>query len=502
MNQKIKKMGRPKSQLENRICKNCEKEFEIKPSKKNLFCSVSCSQIFTKSKNKEWLNKRDKTNIDKYGVKSPLESNIVKENYKNSILSKYGVENPFQLKEFRDKANNTILNRYGVKHANQSKEIANKISKKLKNRVINRTNFIDIKWEKLKEYEKISDMVPLFDKKELENKKLNIEFENKFKFKCNKCDSITEVYLSNGYLPSCKCSNYKGYSVIEEEVVKFLRDDLKIDNIHLNRRDILPNRLEIDCYLPDFNLAIEVNGIYWHSESMGKYRDYHLYKTEKCNINGIDLIHILDYEWVYKKPIIQSILSNRLKLNKDKIYARKCEVKIIENTKELKDFLNNNHIQGYTHSKINLGLYYNGELISVMTFGKNRFKKNSNELEMIRFCNKLNTNIIGGASKLFKYFIKHYNKEKKDIISFADRRFFKGELYEQLGFKFENNTFPSYIYWKNNIILNRISCQKHKLEKLLDKFDNNKTEYENMKDNGWRRVWDCGNIKYKFTYEK
>ena len=135
-----------------------------------------------------------------------------------------------------------------------------------------------------------------------------------------------------------------------------------------------------------------------------------------------------------------------------------------------------------------------------MTFSKNRFKKNSNEMEMVRFCNKLNTNVIGGASKLFNYFIKNFNKEKNTIISFADRRFFSGGLYEQLGFKFENNTHPSYIYWKNNIILNRISCQKHKLEKLLDKFDPNKTEYENMKENGWRRVWDCGNIKYKFTY--
>jgi hypothetical protein len=494
-------MGRPKSKLENRICKNCNNQFEIKPSKKNIFCSTSCAQIYTKSKNKEWLNKRDKTNINKYGVKSPLESDIVKENYKQSILSKYGVENPFQVKEFRDKANNTILQKYGVKYANQNKEVSNKISKKLKNRVLDRTNFIEIKWEKLKEYEKVSDMVPLFNKEDLIDKKLNIEYDNKFKFKCNKCDSITEVYLSNGYLPACKCSNYKGYSIIEEEISKFLIEHLDGVKIELNKRDILPNRLEVDCYIPSFNLAVEVNGIYWHSESMGKYRDYHLYKTEQCNSKGIDLVHILDYEWVYKKPIIKSILLNKLKLNKNKLYARKCIIKEITDIKELKEFLNINHIQGYTHSKTNLGLYYNNELISVMTFGKNRFKKNSNEIEMIRFCNKLNMNIIGGASKLFNHFIKNHNNEKNDIISFADRRFFDGKLYEQLGFSFESNTFPSYIYWKNNIILNRISCQKHKLEKLLDKFDSNKTEYENMKENGWRRVWDCGNIKYKFSFK-
>jgi hypothetical protein len=133
-----------------------------------------------------------------------------------------------------------------------------------------------------------------------------------------------------------------------------------------------------------------------------------------------------------------------------------------------------------------------------MTFAKNRFKKESNEIEMVRFCNLLNTNIIGGASKLFKHFLLNYNIDKLPIISFADRRFFNGELYKNLGFNFIKNTSPSYIYWKDNKILNRMSCQKHKLNKLLDIFDINKTEYENMLSNGWRRVWDSGNTKWIF----
>jgi hypothetical protein len=132
-----------------------------------------------------------------------------------------------------------------------------------------------------------------------------------------------------------------------------------------------------------------------------------------------------------------------------------------------------------------------------MTFGKNRFKKNSNEFELVRFCNKLNTNVVGGASKLFKHFLKNYNEECKDIISFSDRRFFNGSLYSMLGFDFESYTSPSYIYWKDNRILNRMSCQKHKLHKLLDNFNPELSEYENMKMNGYRRVWDCGNTKWR-----
>ena len=251
--------------------------------------------------------------------------------------------------------------------------------------------------------------------------------------------------------------------------------------------------------MPIKKIAIEVNGVYWHSESMGKYRDYHLYKTIKCDELGVKLIHILDYEWLFKKPIIKSLLLSQLGLIGNKIYARKCEIKEITDTPLLREFLDNNHIQGYTHSKINLGLYYNGDLVSVMTFGRNRFSKNKNEFEMIRFCNVLNTLVIGGMSKLFKHFIRYYNLNNTPIISFSDRRFFNGDGYRMLEFDFIKNTPPSYIYFKNYKILNRISCQKHKLNKLLDNFDPNKTEYENMKLNGWKRVWDCGNMKFKWN---
>jgi hypothetical protein len=489
-------MARPPSIKKEIKCMNCNELFLDLPSSKKTFCSKKCAQQF-KGKDKSWLEKRKNTCLTKYGVDVAFKATEVQDKYKQTMIDKYGVNNPFLVEDIKDKASKTIHSKYGCEFASQNQTIKNKISKALKGREIDRKNFIDIKWEKLVEYEKISNMKPLFDKQYLEDNKIQHKFKNKFTFKCNECSSITEVYLSNGYLPSCNCSDYKGYSLIEDEIILFLKE-YDIKDIALNRRDIIPNRLELDIYLQLYNLAIEVNGVYWHSESMGKYRDYHLYKTNKCLEKNIQLIHILDYEWLFKKPIIKSILANKLRLNVNKIYARKCVIKTIDDIKQLKTFLNENHIQGYTHSSINLGLYYNDELMSVMTFSKNRFKKNSNEWEMVRFCNKLHTNVVGGANKLFNHFIKNYNQNNLHIISFADRRFFNGGLYEKLGFTFEKNTPPSYIYWKDNKILHRMSCQKHKLNKLLDKFDINKTEYENMKENGWRRVWDCGNSKWVF----
>jgi len=304
-----------------------------------------------------------------------------------------------------------------------------------------------------------------------------------------------EVSLDNGYLPSCGCSNYKGYSLIEEEISKFIINNYS-EEVRLKVRGLIP-KYEIDIYLEKLKLAVEVNGIYWHSENLGKYRDYHLYKTEKCLLEGIELLHIFDNEWLYKKPIIQSIILNKLGKTPNKLYARKCEIKIVS-ASECKEFLINNHRQGFCQSKHNLGLYFEDELVSIMTFGKNRFK-NDGKFELLRFCNKLNTNVVGGASKLLKYFNDKINTENLDIISFADRRYSLGNLYNQIGFEFESFSKSSYFYWKNNKILNRINCQKHKLHKFLEVFDPFISEYENMKLNKWFRVWDCGN--YKFIYK-
>lgn len=488
-------MARPKK-LDNTKdiqCLNCNNIFTISKSKNRQFCSVSCSQQYTKSKNKDWLNKRDITNIEKYGVKSPFESEQVKTKYKNNLIEKYGVDNPFLVKEFKDKSNQTIQDRYGFKHANQNKEISAKISSSLKGRIKDRTAVVDLRWEKIQAYCKTEQLEPLFDKEYLQN---NLIKDIHVKFKCNKCNTINEIAIVNGYLPTCnKCSSYKGYSLIEDEITNFIQQNYD-GEILLKDRVLLSRRREIDIYLPDLNLAFEINGLYWHSEIWGKYRDYHISKTTELLDKNIHLIQIFDYEWLFKKDIIKSIILNKLNKIPNKIYARKCVIKIVNDNDKV-TFLSNNHIQGNCVSPINLGLYYNDELVSIMTFGKNRFKKD-NTIELLRFCNKLNTNVIGGASKLFKYYINNYNPTI--IITFADRRYSLGKLYPILGFEFNSFTTPSYFYWKNMKVYNRMSFQKHMLKDKLEIFDPLLSEYDNMLQNKYNRVWDCGN--YKFVWNK
>ena len=179
------------------------------------------------------------------------------------------------------------------------------------------------------------------------------------------------------------------------------------------------------------------------------------------------------------------------------VYARKCQIKEVD-SKTSKEFQKAKHIQGAVNSKINLGLYYQDELVSLMTFTKCRFDK-KHEWELLRFCNKLGYHIPGSASKLLSYFEENY--KPTSLVSYADRRWSQGKVYEKLGFKFSHASSPNYWYWKNiEHLQSRVQFQKHKLKGLLENFDESKTEVENMKANGYNRIFDCGNLVYEKIY--
>jgi hypothetical protein len=208
---------------------------------------------------------------------------------------------------------------------------------------------------------------------------------------------------------------------------------------------------------------------------------------------GIQLLHFFESEWQYKTDVVKSIISNVVHDPKiRKIHARKCELFELSNT-DKDDFLNENHIQGRDKSSIRIGLYYNKELVSIMTFVKSRFDK-SVEYEMSRFCNKTFTTVVGGANKLFKYFIDKY--QPKSIVTYSDRRLFTGSVYTHLGFKFVNYTPPSFFIIEDDILVSRLKYQKHKLPELLKTFDPKLTAWENMQANGFDRIWDCGHSKF------
>ncbi|QPX63297.1 putative homing endonuclease [Campylobacter phage F370] len=297
--------------------------------------------------------------------------------------------------------------------------------------------------------------------------------------KCNKGHVFNRTYSNfkkgQTICPICDPFN----SSFENEVSNILNNYIK------GNRSILDGK-ELDFYLPDHNLAIECNGDYWHSESNGKGKDYHLDKTERCESKGIQLLHVFESSWNEKKDIWTSIISNKLGKSK-KIMARKCILREVSKTEE-KEFLESNHLQGFTGSTMCYGLYYQDKLVCLMSFGKPRFT-DKYDWELIRLCTKMGVNVIGGASKLLSYFHRH---NKGSLISYSDRLYSNGEIYKKLGFTFSHYSKPGYFYFKNNRTYSRQQFMKHKLKDKLEKFNPNLTEAENMVENGYHKVWDCG----------
>lgn len=322
---------------------------------------------------------------------------------------------------------------------------------------------------------------------------------NKVIIKCpthGEFQQIARNHLSGAGCPNC----FKEKSNIEKELLEFIKELLPNYNIIENDRKILSGQ-EIDVYIPELKIGFEMNGLLWHSEKYNEDKNYHLNKTINCNNQGVKLYQIFEDEWLWKNEICKSRIRNILKFTKNIIYARKCNIKEID-SKTQRLFLNENHIQGYINSKIAYGLYFENELVSIMTFGNKRIalgsKHKENTYELLRFCSKQNYNVIGAAGKLFKYFI---NKMKPlEVISYADRRWSFGNLYEKIGFTMLTETKPNYFYVLDKHRKNRFCFRK---DILVSKHNCPKevTEHEFCYKQGWYRIYDCGALKYVWKKE-
>jgi very-short-patch-repair endonuclease len=401
---------------------------------------------------------------------------------KKTVINKYGVENISQLGKIKEKKIETCKKNFGVDYPQQSKEVFEKSkSKKLEKYgeefYFDKEKMIKTKLENNKQMYFNTDFYK-------NNSILDYKGNGLFTFICNE----GHEYVINYQLLKLRhkknstictiCNPLHSYSGMELVVLDLIKNNYSGEIITNSK--LIINPLELDIYLPELKLAIEFNGLYWHSE-LYKEKNYHLEKTNACNNLGIQLIHIWEDDWLYKQDIVISMIL--YKLNKsNKIFARKCQIKEIKDNKEIRKFLEQNHIQGFVGSTIKLGLYYNNELVSLMTFGNLRKFMNSKSqegyYELLRFCNKINYTVIGGADKLFKYFLTKFNPI--DVISYSDYSRSIGNMYRKLGFELSHLSQPNYYYIIDNKRIYRYNFRKDKLVK--EGFDPNKTEVEIMHD--------------------
>lgn len=296
-------------------------------------------------------------------------------------------------------------------------------------------------------------------------------------------------HLMGQQCPKCAFAKSKG----EEELLEYIKTITTDEIVHRDRT--LLNNEELDIVIPSKNIAFEYNGLYWHSE-MTKDRNYHLNKTKKCENQKIRLFHIFEDEWNYKRDIIKSMIRNLFNITNIKIFARKCVIKEVS-SKDALSFLKDNHLQGKCNSTYRYGLYFNDELVSLMVFGKSRhfIGNNKYEWELLRFCNKLNTTVVGGASKLFNFFIEKHNP--MSVVSYADRRWSNGNLYETIGFTKYNESKPNYYYIIGNKRHYRFNFRKSILIKKYN-CPQNMSEHEFCLSQKWYRIYDCGCLCYKW----
>jgi len=454
-------------------CKKCS-------NKKRELTSNEKWGVSNYTKTNECKEKIKKTSIERYGVKSSLLNKDIINKIKKTNIEKYGTEYPLSSMIIRDKIKKTTFKNWGVEHYSKTqhfymityKNWENQILEKLKK--YNITDYklkidrtIDIKCDHCNDYYNITSK-NLYQRKEVQNTIL-----------CTICNKIDD--------------RISGQELVLKEFISTNTNEKVLGNV----KNIINK--ELDIYIPELNLAFEYNGIYWHSDTY-KNKNYHLNKTESCENKNIQLIHIWEDDWLYKQDIVKSMILNKLGKSANRIFARKTEVREIIDNKLIRKFLDNNHIQGFVGSKIKLGLFFNNELVSLMTFGKNRRNMGNkinieNHYELLRFCNKLNTNIIGGASKLFKYFIKNYKPIK--ITTYADRSHSNGNLYKKLNFDFIKKTIPNYSYYDSKMNkYNRFNFRKDILINMG--YDKNKTGHQIMDSLNYYRVYNSGNLKFEW----
>lgn len=418
--------------------------------------------------------KRTATNLKKYGVTNAAQTPQARENHKRVYLDHD------RTLEITQKIKNTKVARYGDPNHNNSEKI--------------KKTWHENKQQYFTERYPQKDLTSLYDPDQLQelfSKHTPYEIADI----TNTCSTTVFRHLAAHGLRT------PYVSTLEQEMSMFL-SDLGVNNIVRNSRSVLPSRRELDIYLPDHSIAIEMNGIYWHHEGIPHVtKHYHRQKFLECESLGIQLITVFSDDWEQRKSVVKNLLAHKLMKTHVKYSARKLKIRQVA-AADTKHFLNQYHIQGYAPAVTCYGLFDNNQLIAVMTFSKPRSgigKHRENTYELVRYASR--GSVRGGASKLLCHFVKNH-PQVKNIVSYSNNEYSQGQLYRMLGFELERDLLPSYFYFcaKENRRYHRYNFAKHKL--IQQGFDPNKTETQIQAERGYLKIWDTGKRTWVLSVNK
>lgn len=304
-----------------------------------------------------------------------------------------------------------------------------------------------------------------------------------------------------GAIPCPMCNHMR--SAGENAIAKLLANFTEVQQ--RNRQLLRPR--ELDIYMPQTKLALEYCGEFWHSlgnpEDVRSKKEKHYEKYLACKAIGIRLFTVYESEWLQRGYALRRLFRNALGKGRGKLMARKCDLRKVA-LEDARVFYERYHPQGGAGSGEHYGLYWKDKLVACMrfTFGANDRGGSTRVWTLTRYATRIT--VAGAASRLFKAFITEHNPA--EVKSFSDNRYFEGGMYEQLGFKLEDETGPDYQIWSPRLGLRpkshyqrRSIPQRLKDHAMPDNFDpetDTRSEAEMTFLMGCRRLYDCGKKRW------
>lgn len=421
-----------------------------------------------------WYEKSVFNNVKKFFDENPNSAKIF---YKDTVMTKYGVENVSQSEEIKEKKRNTSIKNFGVDNHTKLESSRKRYSELNKKNAKSRMSKASkTREDNILKFELENDCVSLVHL----NKRDNIGYDKYGRFSeaihkmgLDYLEYKDNIFVKNEDVP--KIHEYRKIchehltSYFENDILDFVKSIYDGEVLNNIRKIIYPK--ELDIYIPQKKVAIECDGLYWHSDKM-KPNDYHLDKTISCEEKGIRLLRIFEDEWNFKKEICKSIIAESLGIYKNIINSKECVVKEI-NEISAKEFLKNNSIYEFEVSDDYFGLFYKDELIYVVSLKDKQY--------IVQECVKLNTFVENGLNKLINFIITQTNNS---VFIEVDRRLQNFEFYKSCGFKKVSESEPNYFY-----------IFGHNREKEMSKL----AENYRFSEEETRRIYDCGIIKMKFS---
>jgi hypothetical protein len=477
-------------------------------------CSPKCANFITMLKGK-------KTLLDTYGVEHQSHIPGVREKTVKTLRDTYGVEHQSHIPGVREKTVKTNNIRYGGNSPSCSPDVVEKILNTTEMNHGNRFYFLTEKFAKqTRDYNMRVYNVPHYSMTEeyklkyrstsLRNFKTihhtQKEWSDYAKSVLEDKEVLSKLYTEYGgiklgdmlgvnsdtvysRLKKFGIEITKGTSAGERSLSMFI-ESLGVDVVNGDRTCL--GGKEIDIFIPNHKIGFEFDGLFWHSSKFVD-KNYHLNKTIEAMRNDVRLIHVFEDEWTSQRDLIKLKIKSLLGVDdRERVNARNTEVVIIPKFSCVNEFLDKHHIQGRVRSTFRFGLTYKGDLVACMTF----VKRTDEEFELNRYATS--HRVVGGFSKILSH-AKRVLREHgvNTIVSFSDKRWSDGNMYLVNGWNHEYDTKPDYQYVINDKRFRKQKFRRKNLPNILERFDKDLSEVENMRNHGIYQIYDCGLMKFR-----